>query len=996
VRFEFANFVLDESAHELRCGGEVLRIEPKALEILRHMLRRPGELVTKEDLVKHVWEGRALSRTVLTGTVSRLRAALGHGAREELIVNVYGRGYRFAGAVRQRNSVAMQGNDEKPFVGRSVVLPRVQQCLEQARMGRGRIVVIAGEAGIGKTRLAEISSERASELGVPSAWGLCREIHAAPPLWPFVQLLRGALRTSSSSTPARARVDSILSALATERNPPAGWSVGAYSHRLFEDFTRALQSLTDEGPLLLVLDDLQWADAASMRLLAYLVPEIAHMRLAILTTVRNTEPLLGDRALAPILRHRNCEYIELARLTEADVAEYTELALGPAHGEIGRAVFAKSEGNPFFMVELLRPFRRSAPPRIDELALTGPVLDVVRDRLRSLGVETTPLLSAAAVVGHDFDLGLLDYVSEVAPEAILDVLDAACQRGIILAASDRPGQFAFGHDLVRDVLLKSLSPSQRTRLHLRAAEALERRHPVGEGVPRPELVHHMLAALPLGDTEKVVDYASRAARAAVDVCAHADATNLLRRALAALDLARDVNARLRCDVLLGLSFCERHSADERFHEHLSEAVALGREHGLGAVLVAAGRNMAPAPGLTAMKGAREVLEATDRALPPDAHLLRSDLMAHLSWTPPCCFDAELAASSVARAEELALKSRDSNALAVALSARIHLAMGPDSQDLAATISNQIDHLYAERPQFFRAHRSAHRQFSRIVMSLQQGDVEAVEQSIVAFGAAARELRHPELEWHHERAGVIHRMNRGRFLGLEADLQDLHDRAAQQHLFSQYGVRAVDWSVLMRETDATSPGISFERVLVPQEGDCPYRWARKIRSLAELGAIDQARTLLHEMRPEALERLPRDRDYLGTLIHFTIASTSTRSQAHAEVLCSLLSPYPHLYAADLSLHCDGSVSHFLGMLARSLGRGQEAAKHFERALESNERAGFAPRTAHSAYELGRVLSDSASSRGVTRARTLFVRVLEMTREMGMGPLARSAQQQLQSS
>ena len=994
--FEFGDFVLDEAAYELRRAGDLLKVDPKVFDMLAYMLRRPGQLVTRNELVQHVWEGRALSDTVLTGTVSRLRKALGCDVDDDFVVSVYGRGYRFVANVRQRVSVTTRRTANAPFVGRTAALSRILGSLEQARAGRGRIVAIAGEPGIGKTHLAEVTVEKAGELAVPSAWGHCRELETAPPFWPVVQLLRGALH-SSCSIAARAAVDGALAALMPERNPPGGWGGDSSSYRLFDGATRALQRLTDDGPLLLVLDDLQWADAASLRLLAYIAPEIAHMRLVILVTARNTEPLLGDGRLASILGHRNCEHIELDRLTEAEVAEYTALSFGSAEREVSRAVFAKSEGNPFFMVELLRPFWRAAPPPIDELALPGPALDIVRQRLRVLSPETTALLSAAAVVGRDFDLGLLGHVTELEPQTLLDLLEAARETSAIFSPSDAPGHFVFGHDLIRSILLENLSGSRSASLHLRAAEALERRYPVGDGLPRPELVHHLLSALPLGDIGKAIDFAKRSAMAAAHVCAHADAANLLRRALSALELARDAFPRLRCDLLLGLSLCERAYADGRFSEHLAEAVALGREHGFGEILAEAGRYMSLAPGFMAMKGAREVLEAADRALPADNHVLRSDVLAHLAWTAPYCFDAHLAAPLVARAEELATRSRDADALGVALSAKAYFANGPDSQDLAEAITNQIELLYAERPPLIRVHWSAQAQFSRIVIALQRADMAGVDRAIAAFGAAARELKHPELEWHHQRAEVVHRMNRGDFHGLKSALQELHDRAEDLHLFSLQGVRAVDWSVFLRETTCgTSVFTPLESTLVPQEADCPYRWARKMRSLVELGAGERARSALHELPSERLERLPHDRDYLGTLVHLAVVSIATSSPAHAEVLYALLSPHSHLHAADLSMHSDGSVSRFLGSLARSMGRRQEAAQHLEEALERNERAGFAPQAAHSAYELAIVLSESTKPQVARRARSLWTRVLEMTRPMGMEPLTRKAEEQLASA
>jgi DNA-binding winged helix-turn-helix (wHTH) protein len=994
VLFEFDDFVLDEAAYELRRGAEVLKVDHKAFGMLAYLLRRPGQLVTKEELVNCVWEGRALSDTVLSGTVSRLRKALNDGKGDDLVVSVYGRGYRFLGTVRERASRATRQTPDVPVVGRNAALARVHRCLEQARSGRGRIVAIAGEPGIGKTQLAELAAEKASELGILSAWGYCREGETTPPFWPFVQLLRGSVRPSGASGAARTALDSALAALTPERSP-AGWGADPSGYRLLDGVARALQKMTDEGPLLLVLDDLQWADAASLRLLAYLAPEIARMPLVILATVRNTDGLASDARLAQVLGHRQCEHIELERLTAIDVAEYTELWLGTAASEVSRAVFATSAGNPFFMVELLRPFRNAPPPSVDELVLTGPALDIVRQRLRTLGPQAARLLSAAAVVGSDFDLGVLGYVAELDPRSLVDTLETPRKTSTILATTGRPGHFVFGHDLFRSVLLEDLPTSERARLHQRAAEVLERRHPVGDGIPRAELVHHLLSALPLGDVQKAVEYAKRSALAASHVCAHADAAALLRRALSALESASEDHPRLRADLLLGLSLCERAYADDRFPGHLAEAVALGFQHGLGEVLAEAGWHMSIAPGFTTVKGAREVLEAADRALPPDNLLPRAQVLAHLSWTAPYCFDTERVAPLVARAEALARASRDPEAMAVALSAKIYFANGPDSRDVVAATSRQIDLLYADSTPLVRSHWSAQTQFSRIVVSLQQGHAEAVEEAIEAFGAAARELKHPELEWHHRRAGVVHRMNRGDFDGLPTALKELHEEAENLRLFSLRSVRAIDWIVLRRETDSMSNLPPMESALAVQEVDCPYRRARKIRSLAEVGVIETARSALHELAPSTLARLPHDRDYLATLVHLSVGSILTRSPAHAEALYALLSPYPHWYAADLSLHCDGSVSHFLGTLARSLGRTREATRHFEEALECNERAGYAPQAAHSAYELARALSDPTSPQGGKRVKSLLTRVIDMTHRIGMAPLAHDAQQQLQS-
>jgi tetratricopeptide (TPR) repeat protein len=778
-----------------------------------------------------------------------------------------------------------------------------------------------------------------------------------------------------------------------EEAPPAGWGDATSSLRLFDEVMRTLHALTDQSPWLLVLDDLQWADAATLHLLTYAAPEIGRMRLVILGTARNTERGPGDDDLAATLGHRNCETVTLDRLSEADVAEYTALRLGDGQGEVSRTVFAKSEGNPFFMVELLRPFGRSAPPSTDELSLPGPALDIVRQRIRVLPAETIALLSAAAVVGRDVDLALLAQVAERDPEQVLDLLEKARETKLVLESPGWADHFVFGHDLIRSVLLEDLPATHAARLHLRVAEALERRYPVGAGSPRQELVHHLLSALPLGDVKKAVDYAQRSAREAARVDAYADAAALLRRALAALDLVEGSHPRQRCEVLFGLARFERLSADSRFPERLAEAITVGREHRFGDVLAAAAAHMTFSPGFIGLPGARSVLETALRALPPEEKALRAEALARLAWTAPYCFDAQQAASLVDRAEALMGEVGSSGVYETVLTAKLYFASGPDSPSLAQSISDQMDRLRAEYGQRDPAATILQVAFSQTVVCLQRADMEGVARHTASLGQIARQYKRPELGWHHRRASALHRMNRGEFREAEAALKELRDWADRARLFGRHSMYATDWGVLLRETGDVARLASYAETMTPEASDCPSRRARKIRFLAEIGSIQTARGFLQELPAETLSRWPHDRDYLGALVHLAVASLATNSLSHAAALHALLSPYPHLYAADLSFHCDGSVSHFLGLLAAALGHAGESVEHFERALDANNRAGFEGRAAHSAFELGRALAVTGGDQARHRARTLIERALEASGRMGMIPLARRAEEHI---
>ena len=1003
--FTFGDFVFDESAFELRKGGDPIKVDTKVLEVLEYLLARSGQLVSKDELLERIWDGRALGDNVISVTMAKLRKALGgpEGAgKGSFVVNVYGRGYRFTGAVRRVDRVAAPPDAAPaparvpdrasglPFVGRGPALTRLTEALARARAGRGQIVAIAGEPGIGKTHLAEVLTQRAATLGVSSAWAHGRELETEPPFGPWGRLLRSCSRTISAGAVREAVERAALALRPQTRARPEGDADDDDDPGVLDAALGALEALTSERPWVLVFDDLQWADVASLRLLSGVVPEVAHLPLLILVTLRDTEPPSGEsRAsrtdlLAAIVGHRNTERLALHRLTEADVNEYAAVRLGREDAEVGRAVFTKSEGNPFFMVELLRPFAPTALPRGEDLDLSGPALDVVRRRIRRLASETRESLSVAAVVGRAFDAGLLASVTGQDGPALLDALEGARTTHAILDVRDRPGHFVFGHDLIRGVLVEELSPSRRSEIHLRVAQALERRSPPGDGVPQAALVHHLLSAVPLGDVGTAVDYALRSARAAANLSAHDDAAALLRRALAALDVSPSPHPRQRSELLVELAHCVRATGEGDFMGPFGEAVTLARAHGLGEVLARASRYVSSMPGAIPMAGAREILEAAESALAPDQKELRADVLARLSWTPPHGLDAARAEALAARAEALARESGNAGALASALRAKLHLATGPDSPDLGEAIFDEVDRL-AELPPHPRALWVAHAQVVRMVVTLQRGDVAGTDRAMAQFGAAAQELRNVELRWHCDRARAVQRMNLAGFAGLSEVLQELRGRVAGLGLQGTEAICAVDFGVLFRESEPAGIPATFESQIVVEETDPPAIRARKIRSLAEMGALGRARAALRPMA-DFLERLPHDRDYLATLGHLAVASVAAGCTEEAARIYELLKRYPDLYVADISLHSDGSVSRFLGMLAGALDRDRHAAAHYEEALAQNERAGFAPQAVHSKHDLARVLARTGHAR---RARTLAHEAIEASRNLGMAALGEAA-------
>jgi predicted ATPase len=319
-------------------------------------VRHAGRLVTKDELVRHVWDGRVVADNAITVSISRLRKLLGDRAGRERVVSVYGRGYRFIGEVSfesDRHASDAPGlvnalpltlveppseEGRAPFVGRDRAMSRLRRALSEARRGRGQACMLLGEPGIGKTRVVEALERDVSCNGVRIAWGYCREAGDTPPLWPFLRILRTVTETVTPSyleqrlgslaqdvhnllAGSRTGSDSSLDPMRAEH---LGFR-GAARHRGLDAILRTLAVAAEQMPWVIVLEDLHRADAASLELLGLMLDELAHMRILVVATLRPKSAgrsQRSERYLSEVVGHRNCERIVLERLTQEDVSHY--------------------------------------------------------------------------------------------------------------------------------------------------------------------------------------------------------------------------------------------------------------------------------------------------------------------------------------------------------------------------------------------------------------------------------------------------------------------------------------------------------------------------------------------------------------------------------------------------------------------------------------------------------------------------------------------------
>jgi DNA-binding SARP family transcriptional activator len=401
--------------------------------------------------------------------------------------------------------------DEDGLVARSIQVESVERRLAKARRGQGGVVLVTGEAGIGKTRLVRAATDLAAARGFRVAWGRCAD-GTAPPFWPWTQILGDAGDGSG---------------LLSEQAPAPGQDPGAALLGLYEQVMDALVGC--EAPTAIVLDDLHWADVSSLRLLDFVAESADRHRLLVFVTCR---PEPGDhpdelRDTLSVLS-RSGERLELPPFTADDVALYLRAKKVDEEPGLAEALLERTGGNPFYLGEVLRL-------RGSEKSVPSGVRDVIERRVARLPEETRALLRAAAVVGRDLGIDLLESVTDTTAEKVMASLEPAVAAGLLIEPPSG-ADYRFSHALVREALYAGLSRLERSQLHLRAGEALE---PV---LPEPEsatLAHHFAQAVRLGGADKTVKYASRAARHATGRLAHTEAVDFWTLALSALPPGRD-------------------------------------------------------------------------------------------------------------------------------------------------------------------------------------------------------------------------------------------------------------------------------------------------------------------------------------------------------------------------------------------------------------------------------------------------------------------------
>jgi DNA-binding CsgD family transcriptional regulator len=902
--------------------------------------------------------------------------------------------------------------EDDAFIGRERELLAIGKLLTRALSGTGATVALAGEPGIGKSHTAQVVAQWAAARGMQILWGRCNEEPGAPPYWPWLQLVRSWLQSHEDEAVRRvlgaagSSLAEILPEIA-QRLPqcaalPAIADPMQARFRLFDAMSGFWQRAAAEQPLLLILDNLHWADASSLRLLEFLAPDLASSPVLTVITYRDAElsrqhPLSGT--LGELARQHGFERLRLGGLSRDETARMMGLVGGGTVApSLVDAIHAQTEGNPLFVAEMTRLLiqegvlgaeQRGAPPPRGNLPHRIPegIKEVIGRRLNRLSPRTNQVLTCAAMIGRAFDAGLLlRLMEELDEDACAGALEEALQAHVIECLPEA-GHYRFAHALFRETLYEEIGPPRRSRLHLQVTRALEEAY--GDDIARqlPALAYHSWAALPGGDTQQAVDYARRAGEQSGRLFAHEEAARYYRLALQAIDAGSGFDAVLRCELFNALG--EAHTRAGEYlvaQEAFEQAVRLALEAGCARELARAALGYETAtwcpgmPGVAAARLLRVALTAVDSG---DLALM-ARLLSALARALIFSGEEEQAMKVYEQALAMARRSADPLILASTLVATLtarwqhervseRIASAAEAVQLAAAAGN--------RSLMFEA--AAWRMFD----DFELGDIASWLKHIAAYAQGAEELREPFLRYVAASSRTMHALFEGRFAEAERLAQRTLEIGDRMPGLDAAGVYGVQMFTLRREQgrlDEVGPLVRHFVQTNPQS----HVWRPGLALIyAELGQRDAARTEFDLLAADGFRSLVRDGVWVASVAYLAQVCGALGDAQRAGILYSLLQPYSgRNLLAGTSIACLGAADALLGSLCATMQRWTEAQRHFVAALAMNERQGARPALAHTRYHYASMLLARHGAADRELAGTLLDDAAREATALGMRALA----------
>lgn len=859
-------------------------------------------------------------------------------------------------------------------MGREPERAMLRAALADAQGGQGRLVLVGGEPGIGKSRLLEQLAADAAAAGVSAYVGQCDAMDGAPDLWPW----RQALRAYADAAPGAP--------------PPldAGGDGEATRFQQAEAIVGWLAERARTVPAVLVFEDVHWADRDSLGLLEFLARHVGRLRLLVVATHR-LEAVVPGRplyaALAEITRAAAARRVTLHGLAPEAVGEYVAVGTGRAPSPAAvDALLRHTGGNPFFVAETMRWLLEQRrlevlqSDAVDALPAPPTVRDVVAQRVAQLPADVADTLACAAVVGAEFPVPLLAATAGVDPAAVLSALDAGVAAGLVVEHT--PGVYRFAHAVVRDVVYAGLPSARRLGHHRDLARLLEERDDRDEHLA--EIAHHAVAAAPLGLADRAVAAAQRAALHAKQRGAWDESARHWEQALAAYELLPKKDPRQRAQLLLGHGTARKRAGDAR-EGTMAFLAAADVARGLGdrqLLVLAALRDGMWFRTTDAVLEARvlEVLEEAAAALgdAESAHAARilATLAAGSYDYGRIARARELSARALAMARRLGRDDVVAWCLICRAWALSPIELG-ESRALAREVVALGDRLGRPMVQCTGWELVAAR-------ALQAGDAVAAYEAIQACHRLAERLGDPHHLWLSTGLLVTRALLEGDVRAADALID-----ASAEHGRRAFGPLATETVLVQRLTlfaqegrvDAAREMLDAARRLQPLN-----QVFRAVHAyfLAEQGDVYAAHVELQAMAANDFAALPHDGYWLisMTCLGFVFRS-ELRDPAIAEALYAKLLPHE---AETITLGngriCVGAVAWALGALAASLERWDDAERHYAATWRLHRAMGARPFLARALVDYATTLRRRGHPADRERIRALLDEAERLGRDLGM--------------
>lgn len=890
---------------------------------------------------------------------------------------------------------ALAPRDQFGFVGRADLRSRLGDAWIAAGRGHRGVVFLSGEAGVGKTRLASEVARAAHEEHATVLFGGCEEALAAP-YRPWIEALEHLFEHAPDEViaaidPSRladvGRVIPRVRVRVEDLPPVTATDPETERYLFYSGVVAVVTTLAQRAPVMVLLDDLHWADQPSLALLQHVLRNTQDDRLLIVGTYRDTDLARANEfadALATLGRAATIEHLAVGGLDATELTGLVEAAMGADGGEhiaaLADALRDETSGNAFFASELLRHFgetgttARQSLEQLDQIAVPTSVRSLIEQRIARLGGSAATVLARAAVVGVEFDFALMQRIGGVDDVVLLDTLEQAEAAGLV--ESTAPGRFRFAHALVQHGLYAELSVTRRSIEHAAIARSLEE---LGVSETRPaESARHWAAADTDEGLRRAIHFSRLAGERASAALAPQEAARQFTVALELLDRSDDDPA-LRCELLLLLAAAQCHGGDPAFRHTVTIAADLAAANHDADRLVRAAltdyqRGYMSLNDPDRPRILEAALEAVGEHDSPQRATLLSALSLELSFS-----DVERSGSASREARAIAGRLGDAVSLAQVW---LHGGGGrfPDPEGLATRRSAAIDAMTLVRTigdpgLLFSA------AFANMQSSTWFAELDRFDEHIGIMVDLAREIGRPDFQWIATYCRGDQALLRGDDVTAEALVQEAYEigrTTEQPGAFTIFaaGMHSVRWhqgrlaevGVLLAEAAANDPNLNILGVsAAPAPDDAPD--------------MEDEDELTRELR-----LTPHDAAWLISITVLAEKAARQRHKAVSTALYEAVLPYDGLFAGSTAA-LRGPVSHTLGILAGALGDHTSARMHLLEARALNDRMQAPFHQARTELALAEVCGISGDS---VAARDHATRALHLAAEHHCAQVARRAE------